>query len=905
MNTPPSYLGIVVPHTHWDRAWYNTFEQFRIVLVDRLSRLLDLFESDPDFTCFVFDGQMVPFEDYLEIRPADWDRITAEVEAGRLVVGPWYVLPDEFLVSGESLVRNLLIGMRTAEAMGRCMKVGYIPDPFGHISQLPQILQGFGIDSAIFARGLGPESERLGIEFRWESPCPKKGVLAVHMIGSYINLHAWGVPLPEPIDTDHINMHAAETRLAELVAEMRAAGPSTRWLLFSNGMDHYPAQPALPSILREMNRRQHDVLLRQGSFEDFVRAVQKDKPRLEKHAGELHSGTHHFLLSGVFSARMPLKQENARCQNLLETVAEPLATWAWLRGREYPAGLFDYAWRTLLKNHPHDDICGCSVDSVHEDMVPRFRHAREVGERIAATSLADFCGAPGAGLSLHVFNPHPETRDIPIILRQENVRVHTRLSSEGVFLDEEGLAIPARLIVSGERASVLRRDGEELPVWWYDLEVRALARQVPGLGLVEYRYEPDEIAMETDGVACGANWIGNEHLKLSAARDGSLTLRCKATGRRLSGLHRIEDEADAGDEYDFSPLAEHHKVLSTRGLAAHIETETTPCGCAELRIAWKLTVPAGLDRSRSKRASRQVRLEISTVARLYSGSRRVEFTTEFNNTADDHRVRVVFPTDVAAKTSLADSAFDVVERPVDLPESEGWRQPPVCTQHTHSRVLVQEGERGVALFHRGTPEFEARRTRGRLELCLTLLRCVGWLSKSDLATRPGHAGPEFATPGAQCRGPRRFEYALHLFDGEEARAGALSEGRAYAVGSYARLSIASDLKTVGGLLTLEGEGIELSVVKRAADRDSVIVRLWNTGAARTQAAVAPAFRIKEAHRTDLAEQREKKLPIGRGRRVRIPMQPKEIVTLELVPDLSAPFGEPRRAPRYGVPTRLP
>lgn len=905
MTTPPR-IGIVVPHTHWDRAWYNSFEEFRVVLVDRVKRLLDLLETRPEYACFVFDGQMVPFEDYLEIHPEDRARIEAQVRAGRLVVGPWYVLPDEYLVSGEALVRNLLIGMRRAEELGRCMKAGYIPDPFGHVSQLPQILSGFGIDSAIFARGLGNASDRLGIEFEWQSSCPDISVLAVHQIGSYINLHAWGAPLREPIDTKNVNYDAAERQLLALLDQMEAARPTTKYLLLCNGMDHYPAQPVLPELIAEMNRRQTRVRLRHGSFEDFVRAVQAERPALEKCRGELHDGKHHFILSGVFSSRMPLKQENFHCQNLLESVAEPLATWAWLAGRDYPSGLLDYAWRTLMKNHPHDDICGCSTDEVHADMEPRFRHARQVGERIANRSLADMGGEPGEGLSLYVFNPHTEARDVPVVLHQNNVRLRAQLPVDGAFVDRGGRSLQGDIHLSNERAGSMIRDGDEMRVWNYDVGVALLARAVPALGVVEYRYQPAQKPKSDSPKPSARRSIRNGLLQVTVASDGSLRLHDLVSGRKLKSAHTLEHEPDFGDEYDFSPLPRaRHKVTSSIGRPSTVTSSVGPLGC-EMTLTGSLHVPSSRHSRRRRSTDVMSRVMYRTTVRLHANSRRIEFSTEIGNFAEDHRLRVVFPTGIRADRVFADSVFDVIERPIDLPDGAGWAQPSQPTHHAHSRVLVENGDLGFALFHRGTPEYEARSGNEGVELCLTLLRCVGMLSRSDLLTRPGGAGPEYATPDAQCPGWHHFEYALELYDGPSQRDAVLSHGCGYALGGYARLSILPKKPDIpASLLQLDGKGVELSALKKCETRDSVILRFWNTSAKKTTARLRPAFRVLAAWRTSLREERESQLAVGAKGSVSVALRPGEITTVELVPDMAAPFGYPRTPPEHGDTTRLP
>jgi len=168
-QSPPStpFTVFVVPHTHWDREWYATFQQFRVRLVYVIDALLDLLERDPAYAHFNLDAQTIVLQDYLEIRPEKHDSLARFIAGRRLGVGPWYVLPDEFLVSGEALVRNLLLGHRMAAEFGHVQKVGYIPDTFGHISQLPQILQGFDIPTAVHFRGL--DEGDLKSEVWWQS----------------------------------------------------------------------------------------------------------------------------------------------------------------------------------------------------------------------------------------------------------------------------------------------------------------------------------------------------------------------------------------------------------------------------------------------------------------------------------------------------------------------------------------------------------------------------------------------------------------------------------------------------------------------------------------------------------------------------------------------------------------
>ena len=389
---------VVVPHTHWDREWYRTQEEFRLRLVRLLDRLLPLLEGDPSFLHFSLDGQTIVVDDYLEVRPDARERLGKLVRDGRLVVGPWYVLPDEWLVSGEALIRNLRLGLRETAALGGSNPVGYVPDQFGHVGQLPQLLRGFGLEGAALWRGVG---QHVGeTTFWWEAPDGTR-LFTVYMPLGYGN--AALLPL-EP-----------EALAARLAREIEALGPFSRIpsLLLMNGSDHLEPQPGLPAVLEAAASRL-GVEAEIGTVLGFLRRARAEaRHDLPLHRGELRSGLRAPLLPGCASARLPQKQRDFRNDRLLVRYLEPLSTWLAALGGEADPGLLDFAWRIALQNHPHDSICGCSVDRVHAQMEARFDRVEEIaGEELGrvARGLVARVAAPPAtrtsGDALVVWNPN-------------------------------------------------------------------------------------------------------------------------------------------------------------------------------------------------------------------------------------------------------------------------------------------------------------------------------------------------------------------------------------------------------------------------------------------------------------------------------------------------------------------
>jgi alpha-mannosidase len=368
---PSDFRYLVVPHTHWDREWYLPFEQFRLRLGMVVDGVLDTLERDASFTSFTLDGQAIVLEDYLEVRPENEGRLRALLAAGRLEVGPSYVLPDEILVGGESLVRNLLLGRRVCRRFGvEPSRAGYLPDSFGHPAQLPQILAGFGLRTFLFSRGLGDEFDDVGVVFRWRAGPAE--IVACQMLPHYDNFArlTW--------------YHDAEDRLRAIVDAygrlVREAGQDE--IVLANGSDHLPVEPELPGILSDLERT-FGAEFRIGRYDEH--ATPSDG--LPAHEGELVGSRLQNVLRGVNSARIYLKQANERAERRLLSIETAAALRTLRESAPYPAADLRLAWRDLLRNHPHDSICGCSCDEVHRDMLVRYEQLDRTLDYVAPEAL--------------------------------------------------------------------------------------------------------------------------------------------------------------------------------------------------------------------------------------------------------------------------------------------------------------------------------------------------------------------------------------------------------------------------------------------------------------------------------------------------------------------------------------
>jgi len=336
-----------------------------------VDEVLDTLEEDETFTSFTLDGQAIVLEDYADVRPENVDRLRALLAAGRLEAGPWYVLPDEILVGGESLVRNLLLGRTVCRRFGsEPANAGYEPDSFGHPAQLPQVLAGFGLRTFIFSRGLGDQIDDVGVRFRWRAAGAE--VVASQFLPHYDNFARL------------TSAEEARERVDAILARFGDLIDPGWTILLANGSDHLHIQPQLPEICRELG-----PAFRIGRYSDF----RPEPDGLPVYAGELVGGRLQNILRGVNSARMYLKQANERAERRLLGVETAAALRTLREGTRFPHEDVRLAWRDLLRNHPHDSICGCSCDEVHRDMLVRYEQLDRTLEIVEREALG-VGGAP-------------------------------------------------------------------------------------------------------------------------------------------------------------------------------------------------------------------------------------------------------------------------------------------------------------------------------------------------------------------------------------------------------------------------------------------------------------------------------------------------------------------------------
>ncbi|HEY4554174.1 MAG TPA: alpha-mannosidase, partial [Bacillaceae bacterium] len=358
----------IVPHMHWDREWYFSTEESRILLVNNMEEILEMLETNPDYPYYVLDGQTSILEDYFAVKPENKERFKKLVQEGKLIIGPWYTQTDEMVVGGESIVRNLLYGIKDSEEFGSPMMIGYLPDSFGQSSQMPQILNGFDIKYSIFWRGT---SERHGTdktEFYWESDDGSKVLVQLFPLG-----YAIGKYLPEDEEELKKRMDKYFTVLDR--------GATTENIVLPNGHDQMPIQKNIFSIIEKLQRMYPDREFYLSKYEHIFAELEKNQS-LPTIQGEFLDGKYMRVHRSIYSTRMDIKAANTRIENKITNVLEPLASIAYSLGFEYHHGLIELIWKEMLKNHAHDSIGSCCSDKVHREILNRFFIAEEKADQL-------------------------------------------------------------------------------------------------------------------------------------------------------------------------------------------------------------------------------------------------------------------------------------------------------------------------------------------------------------------------------------------------------------------------------------------------------------------------------------------------------------------------------------------
>lgn len=711
--------------------------------------VINTLEQDPAYTCYHLDGQMAVVEDFLAINPDYRARLETLVKEKRIFVGPWYTQTDTYNVHGESIIRNLKYGIFAARKLGHAMQVGYLPDTFGHNAQMPTILQGCNIDNIVFWRGIDHDRHAKSSQFLWRAPSGATVIACAMALG-------YGAAKNMRSEACHL-----QGKIYPMVTLLRSrAGIND--LLLPCGGDQVSIDPALPKILEIASAHSPDedryVI---SSLERYVDILRAQREQFEHWEGELKSPRYTRIHKTIGSVRYDIKQKNDEVERFILRQLEPTIAMARHQGIPVNLSVVDTLWKKLLRSHAHDSIGGCNSDATNRDILHRLEQTEQLCHslwNLVVKTLAAACAQEG---DLLIFNPLATPT-------QRVVKTTLYSRAENIALTYQGQPIPfdvlKRDVLPGGTAISLTAEGKcETPLPpYFRWQVALQTPILPSVGYLTVNVEDSPAPFRQPEQIKGEG-IENTYYQLTLDT-GTLTLHDKRSGRRIPSFFTLEDCADAGDSYDFSPLAG-----DTPTRCSHF----TLVDCLKTPLVEKLIVEATMllprdltDRQEDTRTPFSLRL----VCELRHGDPNLYVEASLENSHCDHRLRLLIGSDIHTRHALASQPFAIIQRETGY-DDENWqeryREMPVDIETSEGIIAVTEPGKALVVTSRGMKEFQIIGSEPAA-IALTMFKSTGVLGRNDLDWRPGRASginnTVVETPDAQLLKPLRFSFTVALAD---------------------------------------------------------------------------------------------------------------------------------------------
>ena len=842
----------ILQSTHWDREWYSPFQSFRYNLVEMLDGLVDILDKDADYGLFCTDGQTVLLEDYKEICPENAEKLKKYIADGRVKVGPWYVMPDEFLLSGESLIRNLAYGHKLAEKWGgKAWKFGYVNDIFGHIAQMPQIFNGFGIYGAYTSRGTGDTDKNLLL---WTSPDGSECTLTV---GSYSKFAVGHKASRDTADEDKFIKEWVDQVIARTDAPI---------IFLSYTHDHTKADEKSGKLITTLKRIYPDAEVGFFDLAEMSEELKVYKDAFPKVEGELNyplkkrgGDTDNYpTLFGCISSYYPLKYLNDRCQNLLEKRIEPMAALMDMEGKPLKRRFIELAYEYLMKNHPHDSICGCSIDRVHTDMLYRFDQVNDISNRLYDQFLfqngcfEDKVAGCGLKVRLYNFTPYPfkgiRRAQIPFPANYPQQRTGVAYYDP---VNNFKIKTHRGEVVKHQIIDIQR--GVDVPFSPYleatrprDVYTVSLEAEIVPFGYSEFVVYPDsEPSVSRKSLLTGMDSAENEFISLKITENGHITITDKRTNKVYSDLHSYVDDGEVGDGWRHQELKLDKKVKDSGCAAVSVVAD----GENEVvfMIEMEMVLPKHLDGATFKRSEETDKMKLQSTVTLCRGDAFVTVETQIQNNIKDHRLRVMFPTDTEGDKYFASQAFCFVERPTGVNyATDTWIEPYNLEQNTSGiagkRNAAGEGLAVVSPYgiHECSCNDDSRAT-----LSFTLLRAFDRVRRQKGAK------------GAQIQGSLKYKYAIVPMQGGQPNSDLLriQHGLADTDIVFAKPSPVEEKATEKSYFAVDNKDVILSAFKCAECGNGYIVRLYNASDKAQNAKLTFGIPTKEVFECNLNEEK--------------------------------------------------
>ncbi len=913
----------VISNTHWDREWRFPFQRNRQMLVDMIDEVLRILTTEPDYRAFHLDSQSIVLKDYLEIRPHKKNLIKKLVKQNRLLIGPWYILPEEFQVGGENLVRNLLIGHKICREMGGVSKIGYSPFSWGQISQLPQIYKDFGIELIMFYRGIN-SLDSPKAEFIWEGADGTRAVTSRFSTMPRYNFYfyiyrpvvhgesitdveykwssggkAFHFADAEQNDEDYFITVPNENYFKENIIPQvksiikdQADDFTTQHVIWMEGHDSSGPNAKTVKIIKDIKHLMQDIDVKHSTLEEYSKALHSavDKKKLKLVKGERRSSQFDRRSGNLYgyttSARMYLKQINFDAERWIQFYAEPFNAISGILGRDIKDNYPEMAWDYIVQNSAHDSIGGCSLDEIHFDMEWRYKQAIEISKGIFERSLKHitklidtsvFKHAGNSQIFLTAVNPNNYDReevveaviDIPKEFDKDNFQI----------IDEKGNPVEVQLIEKAEAQPVLEQMIDR-PMY-FDMQryyAHLFLNEIPSFGYKTFNVKPVSQSFEKDKNILrefkNGIQLDNKFITVRLNKNGTFNVLHKETGHEFKQLGYFYDEGEAGHAWINIPRKPFITTLKSEPAFAVIENGNLS---ATVKVSHEMKIYETLT-ARKTKSDNFVYNPIDLYLTLKKNSKRLDIEILADNKAESHRLRFMMPTNLDVKHSYGEGQFDVVKRSTDRPKTKDWIEQPMYDYPMHQFVDVTDGNNGFAVLVDGLKEYEILNDKKKT-LAITLFRGFEYIiqpsSKQDYTFQKG----------SQCLGEQFFNLSFYPHTGDWLKGEVYKEALNF--NNSIRLvqmgGSEGKLPATAGFIKLEPEELIFSALKKSEDEksNSYVLRFYNPTNKKITGKVTTLFKLQKVEQLTLEEKFVDELKLTDQNKFSIKAEKKKIITLKI------------------------
>lgn len=826
-------------HTHWDAEWYFTEQHSQIQFVYHMNELFEALDKGL-IDNYHMDGKSSCMEDYFETCPQDKEKFNKYVKEGKIVVGPLYEQLSSFIAPGESVIKNLQIGMRLADEYGGTSKVAYIPDSFGQIQDFPKIFNGVGIKDFVFRRGMGDVHE-LKNDFLWKSNDDSEILTTVLQAGYSFA----GLAFLKGRLIANAGLNLDKKGIIDLMHACSDNSSVEGQFLFPAGKDNCPVMMNFKELMEKYNNESEDFEFIETTLEDYMNLLRKSDTDFQVYEGEFYTTQYHRVHKSIFSARPDIKIVQDNLERLLIFELQPLMTILDNLCIPYENGTVDKIWKLLIRSQTHSEAT--NSDEVNEQILARATrgliYAESVKEYLTRKISVSVPKVENAH-AIVVFNtlPFTETKDLKINVYSKNKKFKLMLN---------GKELDYSIITQDKVYGGWRRKHRELLDSGRDYFLTTIGvtvEEFKGLSYETIYLHEDTMPTCVENANLSSTYIENDRIRVELFQ-GGISIRDKVSGKFIEDAIYFENSGDQGDTFDYD-FPDNDMILTSSFENAKVTSSFETKTVSEMTLEGTILIPKDL--ISRKNQTIDATIPYTLTLRVCKNSSIVELSGKIKNTALNHRMRLVLKTNIESKESVAGTQFSYLKRDVNPKElndwiKDKWLEEPATIEPILNHASLVGKDYTYSVFTKSAKEYQVIGEKFT-DIALTLYRSVGHFGLPDLNRRPGRASgiPEciMECPISQMMDKEiTFHYGLSIyekFDGNDIH----KKYTKFAVNpvyfqdqEYDRVftpmkyfevnSLSKEIPTSFNLFQIENSDCQFSTLEKSSKDNAYILRLFN------------------------------------------------------------------------------